>query len=526
MKLPGKMQHQHKGFVVARTPTPPGVFTTPHTPSRWSSPWLLTALLGVGVFVGGFDQTFVVTVLPDMQRDLNVSVDKFGQLSWVINGYLLGYTVAMPIMGRVADVYGHARVYVLSMLIFMFGSVAVALAPNLWTLVAARAVSAVGGGAMVPVGMVICADVLPRARRPLAVAIISTLDDMSSLLGPLWGAVIGAWIGWRALFWLNIILALPVLAAVLLLLRRVPLAEPRVTAQALPRQPVDWRGGLLLAAALGALTIGLTDDGAHPRSAAATLAILGVAAVLFGGFAWWELTARMPMIDLRMFRNPRLSVTNTAFFLEGGALITAMVNVPLMTQVLFGGDELDGGLNFMRMVLFMPIGGVLGGLLAMRLGFRATALLGFLGAALGLFLMRAWPVPPAEAQLWSALAVAGLGFTLSDAPLYATVIDTVDHSRRAAAAALLQVMQTTGMIVGMALLASQGLATFNRRAAEVFRQQGFAGDGTAYQRVMHQTFDDTFVFAIVAMLGASVLALGLSGSRARRFRLGSAIEED
>lgn len=513
---------------MARTTTATDEQTTGARPARWSSPWLLTALLGLGVFVSGFDQTFVVTVLPDMQRDLNISIDKFGQLSWVINGYLLGYTVAMPIMGRVADVYGHARVYVLSMLIFMLGSVAVALAPNLWMLVAARAISAVGGGAMVPVGMVLCADALPRARRPMAVAMISTLDDASSLLGPLWGAVIGAWLGWRALFWLNIALALPVLAAVLLLLRRVAVAEPGESSAPVerPRRSVDWRGGLVLAAGLGALTIGLTDNGADPRSLGVTMGILAGAAVLFGFFALRELTARVPMIDLRMFRDPRLVVTNVAFLLEGGALITAMVNVPLMTQVLFNGDELDGGLNFMRMVLFMPIGGVLGGLLAMRIGFRATAVLGFAGAALGLFLMREWPVPPGEAQLWVALAIAGLGFTIADAPLYATVINAVDRSRRAAAAALLQVMQTTGMIVGMSLLASQGLATFNRRAADVFREQGLEGNAERYQQVMHQTFNDTFVFAIVAMIGATVLAFGLAGGRARHFRLGSSIEDD
>jgi MFS family permease len=162
----------------------------------------------------------------------------------------------------------------------------------------------------------------------------------------------------------------------------------------------------------------------------------------------------------------------------------------------------------------------------MRLGFRPTAVLGFLAAALGLALMRAWPEQPTQAQLWAALAVAGLGFTLADAPLYATVINDVDRSRRAAAAALLQVMQTTGMMVGMALLATQGLAAFNRRAAAVFREQGLEGDPVRYTQVIHQTFDETFVFAIVAMLAAAALALTLQPGRARRFRMGSGIEED
>lgn len=501
-----------------KTARPPRADSDGHSPvgAGRRSPWWLVAVLGTGVFVGGFDQTFVVTVLPEMQRDLGVSVDRFGQLSWVISGYLLGYTVAMPLMGRVADVYGHARMFVVALLLFMGGSLAVALAPNLWSLVAARAVSAVGGGAMVPISMALAAEVLPRSRRPLAIGGISALDDTSSLLGPLWGALVARLLDWRALFWLNIILAIPVLIAVLRLAPRDRPAHGGI---------VDWWGGGLLAAALTALTVALTDDGANPRPVSVTLLLMALALLLLAAFAWWEMRARVPLIDLGMFRSGRLTAANIAFFLEGGALITAMVNVPLMTQVLFGGDEVDGGLNFMRMVLFMPVGGVLGGLLAVRIGFRLTAVLGFLAAAAGLALMIAWPLDPGQLQLWLAMAIAGLGFTIADAPLYATVVEGVAPERRASAAALLQVLQTTGMIVGMALLASRGLATFNRRAADLFRERGLEGTEEAYRQIMHRTFDETFALAAVAMLIAAALALALAPGRARRFHWGRTPEE-
>src|SRR5262249_35443753 len=222
----------------------------PQTVSRYGSPWALVIALGMGVFVGGFDQTFVVPVLPEMLADLKIPIDEFGKASWILNGYLLGYTVAMPLMGRIADVYGHLRVFVAGLLIFMAGSVLVALSPNLTTLALARAVTALGGGALVPVALAIAADTLPGRNRPLGLSSISVADDASSLVGPAWGTLIGVWIGWRGLFWMNIVLGLPVLVAVLWMARGQPV---RVATR------VDWLGGLLLAGALAALTFALAD---------------------------------------------------------------------------------------------------------------------------------------------------------------------------------------------------------------------------------------------------------------------------
>jgi MFS family permease len=166
----------------------------------------------------------------------------------------------------------------------------------------------------------------------------------------------------------------------------------------------------------------------------------------------------------------------------------------------------------MRMVLFMIAGGVLGGLLAPRLGYRPTAAAGFALAAFGLYLMSAWPAEPDEAMRWTALAVAGLGFTLADAPLYATVADAVAPERRASATAVLQVCQTMGMVVGMALLASEGLGRFDERAAALFRETVFDVDPAEYLRIIARTFEETFFAAALAM-AAGVLLCMLLGDR-------------
>ncbi|MGD9894100.1 MAG: MFS transporter [Dehalococcoidia bacterium] len=472
-----------------------------------SSPWALVIALGVGVFIGGFDQTFIVPVLATILDDLRIPINEFGKASWIINGYLLGYTVAMPLMGRIADVYGHLRVFVIGLLIFMGGSVLVAVAPNLTTLSIARALTALGGGALVPVALAIAAERLPSRQRPMGLSAISVLDDASSLVGPLWGTLVGVWVGWRGLFWMNIALALPVLVAVVWMARGT---DTRNGGR------VDWLGGAMLAAALGVLTYALADAASEPLSLSLTLGLYGSALVLFAAFVLWELRVDAPLIDLRMFRQLRLSVANAVFFLEGAALITALVNVPLMTEVLWNMSGAQPGLMLMRMVLFMILGGLAGGLLAPRLGYRTTAFLGFALTAAGLFGMRAWAIDPSDSARWLALATTGFGLTLSDASIYTTVLDAVEPARRASATAMLQVLQTTGMVIGMALLASQGLGRFDQRAADLFQATAIESDPEQYRAIIHQTFDETFLVAGCVMVVAAALSLLLGPHRNER----------
>ncbi|MGE0569605.1 MAG: MFS transporter [Dehalococcoidia bacterium] len=467
--------------------------------SPGGSPWALLVALGMGVFVGGFDQTFIVPVLSSVLRDFDVPLDDFGSASWTINGYLLGYVAALPLMGRVADVHGYGRVFIAALVVYMVASVAVALSPNLQFMALARAVTAVGGGALVPVALGVASQSLSERQRPLGLSAISIADDGSSLLGPLWGTAIGVWLGWRGLFWLNVALGLPVLIAVLFLTRRIP---PQ------PGGRVDWKGGLLLTGALTALTFALADVAARPRPIEQTLALYALSAALLLGFLAIERQAGQPLIDLSMFRDRRVSAGFIIFLLEGGGLICALVNIPLMAEVLWDESGAGPGLVLMRMVLFMVVGGLLGGLLVRRAGPRLTAAAGLGLSSAGLFGMAGWSEVPGDAIVWATLAVAGLGFTLSDAPVYLVVADSADSSGRVSAMALLQVAQTLGMMIGLALLASQGLGRFDQRAADLFAADPAGLDPADVRALIHQTLDETFIVAgVVVAIAAAIAAL-------------------
>lgn len=485
--------------------------TQPPTRRHLSSPWLLVALLGLGIFIAGFDQTFIVTILPDILTGIRLPVDRFGEAAWIVSGYLLGYTIAMPVMGRVADVHGHVRIYVVALLLFMLGSILVAVSPNLTWLVLARTFQAIGGGAVVPIAMAITATVLPLRRRPLGLGLLSALDDASSLLGPLWGAALVGIIGWRGLFWLNLPLVLPILFLVPALTARRKQPMPAAAGR------VDWLSSALLVGALGFFALSLTDNGSDPRPLWQSLLYATGAVIFATAFVRRQLQSEAPMVDVRLFRHYRYAAANLIYFIVGAGLITAMVTVPLMTNVLWQQSPLTGGLNLMRMMLFMPVGGVLGGILAIHLGYRPTALIGLLCAGASFLWMRLWPLEPNEPALWGALALAGLGFTLVDAPVIATVVDAVAERQRAAAVGLLQVLQTTGMIVGMALLSTQGLGRFSHEAGRLFAAKGFDVTPDEYRAVLHRTFDETFLVAGVVVLTALAFVLFLEPGRARRW---------
>ncbi len=131
----------------------------------------LTAVFA-GVFIAAGDQTVVVTVLPQIMRDMQVQVNELDRASWTITGYLLGYVVAMPMVGRLSDIWGHRLVYVLSMLLFMLGSSFVAMSNDLTVLIASRVFQAIGAGALVPVSIAIVGDLFASENRGLPLGLL------------------------------------------------------------------------------------------------------------------------------------------------------------------------------------------------------------------------------------------------------------------------------------------------------------------------------------------------------------------
>ncbi|MEX0856345.1 MAG: MFS transporter [Gemmatimonadota bacterium] len=465
---------------------------------------LLLWLVAWGVFHSANDQTSIVVVLPALITDIGLTVDQFYRASWVVNGYLLGYLVALPIVGRIADIYGLARIFAASLLLFMFGSVLVAVAPSFEWIVAARALQAVGGGGVVPVAMAIVVSQLPREQRLIGLGAIAAATEAGALIGPAWGGLITEWWSWRGVFWLNLPLVLPTLVGAWWLSH----GERR-------EGRIDWTGAGLLGVALGVMTYGLVIDPITPRPWGETLGILVVAAILAVGFVFHELRlerlGKAPMVRLAALAERHTAAANLAMFLVGAGLITALMGVPLFVNLVLVEGALEGGLTLMRLTIAVPAGALLGGWMGGRVGLRSTACLGCLLVAAGFAGLQAWDENLTQLLRSVPQLVGGLGFGLVLAPLGAAVLHRVPDEERATAAAWLTLARMAGMLVGAALLTSHGLGRFYARAGGLdFNSPEFL---QLVSEALVSTFREVFVTAGIVMAVAALVAAGIGTGR-------------
>lgn len=469
-----------------------GSATTKHASATRRQRWLLF-VVAAGVFVAADDQTSIVTVLPPIVDEIGLTLDDFYRASWVVNGYLLGYLVALPIVGRIADVFGHARVFAACLGLFMLGSALVALSPSFTPLVLARALQAVGGGGVVPVAMAIVVGELPKERRLMGLGAIAAAAEAGALLGPLWGGGITELWGWRWVFWINLPMTLPIAV----LAYRLAGSEQR-------RGRIDWGGAALLGLALAVLTFALVDDPNAPRPLAGTLALLAVVGALVAWFFVHERRTPEPMAPLAALAQPQVLAANVAQFLVGGGLIVVLIGVPLFVNLVLVEDALEGGLTLMRLTVAMPVGAVVGGWLAGRIGLRLTAVLGCALAAVCFGGLQAWDGELSEVLRSVPQLVGGVGFGLVIAPLTAAVLQHVDDDHRAAASAWLTLSRVTGMLVGAALLTSSGLGRFYARAGTIeFNSPEFSA---LVAEAQVETFREVFLAALAVMLVAAAVA--------------------
>ena len=277
----------------------------------------------------------------------------------------------MPLIGRLSDVWGHRRLFILCMALFMVGSVAVAMSTSLTWLVAARVFQAIGAGALVPISIAIMGDLFPPDRRGVPMGLMGASAEAGGVIGPLWGGIIIRYLDWQWVFWINIPLGAAVLLGVLVLLR----PSPRIRAK------VDYLGGGLIALSLAALTLGLARVGAPDPLMAIYLAVSTGSLLLF---VVRQRTSVDPLLPLSMFRGWIFRAANATHLLVGGALIIGMVTIPLMANTVLGLSPLEGGLMLMRLTAGIPVGALIGGIACRRLGYRTPTIVGLALAGLQL----------------------------------------------------------------------------------------------------------------------------------------------
>jgi MFS family permease len=334
----------------------------------------------VGVLVAALDQTVVVTALPEIVRDIKIPLTRLDDAAWIVTAYLLGYTVALPLMGRLADIYGYRTMYQLALILFALGSLLTALSKAFGLVIAARTVQAIGGGATVPIALAMAGQALQDKRRALAIGLVAAAAETGSVLGPLYGGALIHWLGWRWIFWRNLPLSGVLIAALFV----SPI-------KALPGARMDYVGGLLLTSVLTLFSLGLAQKSTFAFSSPAPYTVLVVGVFLAFLFVLLEHKLRTPLLTPAMFRSkPFLAANATQALAGGGALVVAMVTVPLMTDTVMGKPPLEGGLRLLRLTAAIPAGALASGALSAVFKPRVLAVLGLSLVAVSLYLMSGW----------------------------------------------------------------------------------------------------------------------------------------
>jgi MFS family permease len=559
------------------------------------SPRLVLALAAVAVAFAAADTYVVVLALPDMMASAGIPVDQLQRAAPIVSGFLLGYVAMLPLIGRIADLRGRVPVLVAALVIFALGSLVTALSYDMPSMVVGRFLQGVGGGGLVPATLALVADLYPADRRGVPLGVVSAVQELGSVLGPLFGAVVLAVTDWRVIFLVNLVVGLVLAAAI----RR--LAADAAVEERVRRRP-DWVGLLLAVVTLvggclvlvepgpllrdltwGQLFIPLTGDGRwltplgvvtiaaflllvvrcatarHPlldvrgwlatlREAdlvGAVLLALALAGVILafatadpkvqvfsGQGAWYLLGSAIAtvafVLHLRqspaplvpagaLRRTPAWGAMLVSFFI-GAALIAALIDIPLFARTtVYTDSQVMSALVLVRFLVALPVGAVVGGLLARTVGAGVVTALGMACAAAGFLWMATWGLDSLDHVVATVpLLVGGFGFGLALAPVNAAVLASTDDDVHGLASACVVVSRMVGMLIGISALTTIGLRRYYAEQAdlptarEVCDGKSRCSEFTDLIKVAgiaqeHTVFTGAAVCAVVAGLLALVL---------------------
>lgn len=477
---------------------------------------------GLAVLLGSLDTYVVISIINDIMRDIGISLNQIQRVTPIITWYLLGYIAAMPLLGRASDRFGRKLVLQVSLAGFAAGSVVTAMSSDLIPMVIGRTIQGTASGALLPVTLALAADLWAARNRAAVLGGIGAAQELGSVLGPLYGiAVVYALNTWRDVFWINVPLAI---IAMVMIHFSLPSKDKDG-----PKEKIDVVGGLLLALALGLVVIGLYNpapDGKQvlPNWGMPVLLAALVAAVAF--FAW-EKFASTRLIDPAGVKFVPFLAALSASLCTGAALMVTLVNVELFGQGVLSKSQ-NEALGLLSWFLgALPIGALLGGWIATKIGDRVVAFVGLVIAAFAYWLISHWTVDIPSVRhdlglftvpaLDADLALAGVGLGLVIGPLTSATLRAVPGAQHGIASASVVVARMIGMLIGLASLSAWGLYKFNQYLAAMPKPkftnllevgaQLAKNVRTAYTMQYGQIF---FITMIVCAVGA-VLGLLISG---------------
>ena len=396
-----------------------------------------------GMLLAALDQTIVATALPRIVADLH----GLKELSWVITAYLLTSTISVPIAGKLSDIYGRKKLFLIAIFVFVTGSALSGIAQNMPQLIGFRALQGVGAGILMSSAFTVIGDLFAPAQRARWQGIISGVFGLASVIGPLIGGYLTDHASWRWNFYINV----PVGFLAFFMISRF---MPHITSDK-ENQKIDFAGAGLLAGGLSAFLLALVWGGnQYAWSSVQVIGTLATAAALLASFVIVEkYHARDPILPLELFANPIFKVSIPIVFLIGLAMFGAISYIPLFAQDVLGRTATNSGVILTPMVLSLVVVSLAAGQFISRRGkYKVLAIAGTFMVTAGILLLSTMGENSTSSQLVERMMLIGAGLGIS-MPIFNVVVQNAfEHAKLGVATASVQLARSIGATVGVAIM--------------------------------------------------------------------------
>jgi EmrB/QacA subfamily drug resistance transporter len=456
-----------------RVTADPGSASAMITPQRRNFIFLAVLL---GMLLAALDQTIVATALPTVVSDLGGA----GHQSWVVTSYLLASTIVTAVVGKLGDLFGRKVVFQASVLFFLAGSVLCGLAGSMAMLVAARALQGIGGGAIMVTAMAVIGEVIPLRERGRYQGALGAVFGVTTVIGPLLGGFFTDHLTWRWAFWINVPVAIVVLAVGVA-------AIPALTKSA-ARPAIDYAGIVLVGIGASGLTLATSWGGGEYAWGSPTIIGLFVgSAAALAAFVIVEARTAEPILPMRLFASPVFTVCCVLAFIVGFAMLGALTFMPTFMQFVDGVSATESGLRTLPMVAGLLITSMGSGILVGRTGrYKIFPVAGTAIMALGFLLLSRMDAATPTWQQSLFLFVLGTGIGLCMQVLVLTVQNTSTFADLGVATSGVTFFRTIGSSFGAAIFGSLFTNFLADRIGPALLASGAPPRAAESPQVLHQ----------------------------------------
>jgi len=493
--------------------------------------WTLGAMC-FALFMIMLDNTVVNVALPSIQKDLGASISG---LEWTINGYTLSFAVLLATGGRLGDIFGRRRMFMTGVTIFALSSATAGFAPSETALVVSRVVQGVGAALMMPGTLSIITNAFPPEERGKALGTWAGVSALALAIGPVLGGFLTEHVSWRAIFYINIPVAIGAVAATLFAVR-----ESRDTSVG---RDVDYAGVAVLTTGLTALVLALVEGNSWGWGSTEIIALLVVAAIALPTFVFVENRVKAPMVQFDLLSDRNFLGAVVVALIITFAMMGVFFFLALYMQDILGYTPLEAGVRFLPSTLMIVGVAPVAGRLADRFGPRWLIAGGLTLVAASLFSFSGIAVASGYLDLLPGFMLLGIGIAMTMSPMTSAAMNAVPVQKAGVASGVLSMFRMVGGSLGIAITGAifQGLVSSRLSdllagsgvsAAQQSRISDQLGSGSAegalggldpaQVRQVEAAGAEAFVYALghamtisafVALLGA---AIGATAIRAKR----------